>query len=91
MKNEYYALITVELSSKDEDRRNCFNKLLEQWYYVKIRDISTTWQVKIKANSQAAAYRAIEHNLLSAKERCELSVLNYSCQLSKEKVITKSL
>jgi len=33
MENEYYALVTIELSSKDEDKRNNFNKLLQKWHY----------------------------------------------------------
>jgi len=91
MENEYYILLTLELSSKDESKRKEFNQFLKDNHFVNIKNISTTWEVKFEAINLRGAHNTIEHIMLRAKEKFNLSKIDYAYQISVNKVKTKSI
>lgn len=91
MEKEYYILVTLELSSKDEGKRIDFNKFLEKNHFLNIKKISTTWQVKVEARGLQAAHNTINNIMQTAKERLNLSKIDYAYQVSVNGVKIKSI
>ncbi len=91
MEKEYYVLVTLELSSKDESKRKEFNQFFEKLHFVDIQKISTTWQVKIKARDLQGAHNTINNIMQTAKERFILSKIDYAYQISVNDVKIKSI
>lgn len=68
-----------------------FNKFLEKKHFLNIKKISTTWQVKIEARGIQAAHNTINNIMQTAKERFNLSKIDYAYQISVHNVKIKSI
>ena len=83
MKNEFYALVTLELSDKDENKRHDFNTFLKKNYWEKAEKISTTWHIKFEEKEFQDADESLNNIMLKAKKKLGLSKLDYTYQISK--------
>ena len=82
MKQELYALVTLELSDKDEIKRPDFNRFLSENYWIKTEQLSTAWQIKFEGNKFHDILETLNNIMLKAIKKLGLSKINYTYQIS---------
>ena len=88
----FQALITFDLPGASNEKRDIFYKYLKEKDWVRIEQLTTSWEATFKENiPRLECIETLEAELKSAKEISNIRKVEYAIQLSLNAVIIKTI